>query len=170
MSEDYGQAGEPGKPGEQPIGQEGGRGGAGGRGGMGEPVGRGGEGGAGGRGAPGRTGPQGPQGEDGAGGKWWRRALSTWIAVFTVVVIWQVEQNREHTKEGQQARDAICALKGDLSRRITVSRQFLKERPNGIPGIPPATIKQSIDNQQQTLDALRPVKCSTEERQPTTGG
>jgi hypothetical protein len=158
------ESGEPGKPGEPPIGQQGGRGGEGGRGGMGEPEGEGGKGGAGGRGATGRAGPQGPQGEDGAGGKWWRRALTAWILIFTVVVIWQVGQNREHAKEGQQAREAICALKGDLSRRIDASRQFLKERPNGVPGIPPATIKQSIDNQQQTLDALGSVKCSADER------
>jgi hypothetical protein len=163
-------AGEPGKPGEPPIGQQGGRGGEGGKGGAGEPEGGGGKGGAGGRGATGRAGPQGPQGEQGAGGKWYRRALSAWIVLFTAVVIWQVGQNRDHAREGQQAHDAICALKGDLVRRIEASQDFLAKHPNGIDGISATDISINIANQQLTLDALSPVRCTAEERALTPTG
>lgn len=68
------------------------------------------------------------------------------------------------SQDGKQAHDAICVLKGDLSQRIDSSRDFLAKHPKGILGIPAVTIRQSIANQQRTLEALSPVKCSADER------
>jgi hypothetical protein len=62
--------------------------------------------------------------------------------------------------QGEQAHDAICALKADLDRRIQASLDFLVTHPNGIQGITAATIRQGIANQQLTIDALQEVKCS----------
>jgi hypothetical protein len=55
---------------------------------------------------------------------------------------------------------ALCTLRSDLERRVKDSRDFLEENPDGIPGISPETIAQSIENQQQTIDALGGLDCS----------
>jgi hypothetical protein len=81
-----------------------------------------------------------------------------------------ITQNRERAREGRQAHDAICALKGDLARRIEASQDFLAKHPKGIDGISATDISISIANQQLTLDALSPVRCTAAERKPTTTG
>ena len=67
--------------------------------------------------------------------------------------------NRRLAREGEQAHDALCVIKADLRQRVAAGRKFLREHPRGIPGIPPATLRSSIANQQATLDALKPLAC-----------
>lgn len=88
------------------------------------------------------------------------------ISIFLALVVLAVGFVKvvHLTRDGKQAHDAICALKGDLAQRINQGRDFLKTHPKGILGIPAATIKEGIDNQQRTLDSLGVVKCTADER------
>jgi hypothetical protein len=55
--------------------------------------------------------------------------------------------------------DSLCALRGDLERRVATSQGFLQENPEGIPGIPAETLQASIDNQLRTVEALHGLNC-----------
>lgn len=68
--------------------------------------------------------------------------------------------NNERAAEGRQAHDAICALRADLVNRVAAGRAFLAEHPQGIPGIPAATLQTSIDGQVKTIAALSEVDCN----------
>jgi hypothetical protein len=61
--------------------------------------------------------------------------------------------------ENQNTTRAICALRTDLELRTQSGEAFLKEHPKGIPGIPPATLQQSIDNQKRSIKALSGLSC-----------
>jgi hypothetical protein len=54
---------------------------------------------------------------------------------------------------------ALCALRSDLERRIASSQAFLREHPDGIPGIPARTIRDGIKNQERTIRALSRIDC-----------
>lgn len=71
----------------------------------------------------------------------------------------RIEDIGRLTRENQQAVDALCALRADLRRRARSSRQFLEEHPRGIPGVPAATIRSGIRNQERTIRALRHLSC-----------
>lgn len=62
-------------------------------------------------------------------------------------------------RSSDTTNDALCALRGDLERRVEQSQQFLIEHPNGVGGIPAATIRQGLVNQQHTIHALRKLSC-----------
>ena len=134
----------------------------------------------GGQGIEGERGPQGVEGAEGpmgAGGGIGKRGergprggIPTSIAVIylitTLVVTavfifgaWQTLENRELARDGDEAHDALCVLKLDLERRVGTSRQFLKDNPQGIPGIPPQVIRNGIRNQQATIDSLDKLDC-----------
>lgn len=59
----------------------------------------------------------------------------------------------------RDTHDAICALIADLEERTKSSRTFLVEHPKGIPGIPAATIREGIENQERSIDALSVASC-----------
>lgn len=63
------------------------------------------------------------------------------------------------SNEGAETHAAVCALTADLEARTQSSRDFLHDHPNGIPGIPATTIRESIHNQKRTIDALSVVSC-----------
>jgi hypothetical protein len=54
---------------------------------------------------------------------------------------------------------ALCALRGDLERRVARGQTFLQEHPRGIPGFRPAFIRSTLDGQARTIVALSVVKC-----------
>lgn len=54
---------------------------------------------------------------------------------------------------------AQCSLRGDLEQRVTASQRFLAEHPAGIPGLPAATIQQTIAGQLRTIKSLSGLKC-----------
>lgn len=62
-------------------------------------------------------------------------------------------------RANSQSNDALCALRGDLQRRVVTSREFLVEHPDGIPGISAKTIRDGIDNQKRTIVALSGLSC-----------
>jgi hypothetical protein len=54
---------------------------------------------------------------------------------------------------------ALCTFVNDLESRVRTSQAFLKENPDGIPGIPVKILRDSIRNQQRTIDALSVLEC-----------
>lgn len=62
-------------------------------------------------------------------------------------------------KDGKDGHDALCVFVSDLERRLAQGRAFLKDHPQGIPGIPAAAIQQGLVNQQKTLDSLEGLSC-----------
>jgi hypothetical protein len=101
-----------------------------------------------------------------------RKVTLSFVAIVAISFVvlafmgWQIKQNRARASEGRQAHDAICALKGDLARRIKSSEDFLVKHPKGIDGISATDISISIANQQLTLAALSAVTCTPTERNP----
>jgi hypothetical protein len=56
-------------------------------------------------------------------------------------------------------QQALCAFRHDVEARVVSSEQFLQDHPNGIPGISPAMIRQSLAAQRQTVDSLSILEC-----------
>lgn len=56
-------------------------------------------------------------------------------------------------------RDALCALRADVEERVSVSEDFLREHPAGIPGVPVSSIRVSLEGQQRTVLALTSLSC-----------
>jgi hypothetical protein len=69
-------------------------------------------------------------------------------------------ENARTAQQGDQAHDAICDLRADLERRVETSREFLRENPQGIPGISRRVILTGIANQEETIDALADLDCT----------
>ena len=61
--------------------------------------------------------------------------------------------------EADSNGDALCALRADLEKRVESSQQFLIDHPDGIAGIPARTIREGIENQRRTIDALGDLSC-----------
>ncbi len=90
----------------------------------------------------------------------WRwRAVAVWIVVFTVATGWSIRENRHLAHEGVVSKQALCSFKVDLAARVDSSEQFLKTHPDGAFGISVATIRNSIRNQQATVDSLSILHC-----------
>lgn len=84
------------------------------------------------------------------------------LVAFLVLAVmgYAIRQNRELAREGEAANTALCALRVDLDQRVASSRAFLRENPEGIPGIPPKLIRDGIANQQRTIATLAILDCS----------
>ena len=97
----------------------------------------------------------------------WVAAGLCFILVFAIsvmgVMVWQavrVSQNAEELKTvATETHDSLCAFKADLDKRHTAGEQFLKQNPDGIPGISAVQIQQSLNNQQDTLNSLATLDC-----------
>lgn len=63
------------------------------------------------------------------------------------------------SRDTQQTRFALCALRTDLEVRVTSGQVFLAEHPHGIPGVPVQSIRDGIANQQRTIAALSDLDC-----------
>lgn len=63
------------------------------------------------------------------------------------------------SKQGQEAHAAICTYRSSLERQNASSQKFLLAHPHGIPGIPASLIRNSIADQQKTINALSTVHC-----------
>lgn len=77
------------------------------------------------------------------------------VALVAVVVVGVGYANYKTN----QITDSLCTLRGDLQRRVEQGQEFLKENPEGIEGIPPETLQQSIEGQQRTITALSTLDC-----------
>jgi hypothetical protein len=56
-------------------------------------------------------------------------------------------------------RVSLCALRADAQERIDQSEDFIKENPNGIPGISVEQLRRSTNNSVRTRNALANLKC-----------
>lgn len=81
--------------------------------------------------------------------------------VFIVGYVDAANRRAELTKVTLNTNNALCALRSDLEQRVEGSIQFLKDNPDGVPGISAKVIQQSIDNQTQTINALSQLHCVT---------
>jgi hypothetical protein len=81
------------------------------------------------------------------------------LVMVLVVVMSAVWVLVDTTQKGSQTHDAVCIFRADLERRAEDGRTFLKNNPDGIPGIPAAVIQTSIDNQERTIAALASLDC-----------
>lgn len=64
------------------------------------------------------------------------------------------------SNEGSETHAAVCALTADLEQRTQSTRDFLRKHPKGIPGLATAPqLRESLHNQERTLDALSVVSC-----------
>lgn len=61
--------------------------------------------------------------------------------------------------EGAEAHAAICVFRADLEQRVRSGRDFLADHPAGFAGIPAATLRASLANEQQTVSALSGLNC-----------
>lgn len=93
----------------------------------------------------------------------------SWFSVFVCALSLTLFAYTSYQRSGDRAaieklaietNAALCALRADLQRRHDAGVAFLKENPNGIPGISAADIQRSLGNQQATLDALSDLSCS----------
>lgn len=56
-------------------------------------------------------------------------------------------------------KKGLCALRTDAEDRINQTQDFIKEHPDGIPGISIAQLKRSTNNSVRTFMALEEVDC-----------
>jgi hypothetical protein len=75
------------------------------------------------------------------------------VSLFGVSSLYLVARNN---------RDSLCSLKADIQLRFVTGKQFLKDHPNGIPGITAETLRQSVRNQKATLDSLSGLDCQSD--------
>jgi hypothetical protein len=90
----------------------------------------------------------------------WTIILFVALGAVTAAGIYEVAQRRAELQHvANQTIGALCTFRADLARRAEDGRLFLVEHPDGIPGIPPAVIRQNVENQLRTLDALSGLPC-----------
>jgi hypothetical protein len=88
------------------------------------------------------------------------RAVYFALVVVTAVAFGTLfVQSRNLAAQGNDAHQAICALRTDLEQRVENAQTFLLTHPQGIPGIPVSVIRNGLTNQQKTIDALRHLNC-----------
>jgi hypothetical protein len=64
------------------------------------------------------------------------------------------------TNEGTETHEAVCALVSDLEERTQSTRVFLASHPHGVPGLATGSqVRESLRNQERTLDALGVISC-----------
>lgn len=102
------------------------------------------------------------------------RRLAIWqvvqsAALVAIVVAGFVVQGQQNARDRERAhmaaaealrnRTALCGLRHDLEQRVAGGERFLREHPNGIPGIPAGTLRTSINGQVRTIMVLGVLDC-----------
>jgi hypothetical protein len=90
----------------------------------------------------------------------WTIVLFAALCVVTAGGLWEAYNHRANLENvAEQTISALCTFRSDLERRVETSVQFLKDNPDGIPGLSAEAIQTSINNQQRTVDALADLPC-----------
>lgn len=63
-------------------------------------------------------------------------------------------------------KEALCSVRHDSERRVILAEAFLKENPNGIPGISIDSLRRSTNNAKQTVDSLSSLDCKPLKEDP----
>lgn len=58
-----------------------------------------------------------------------------------------------------ESKEGLCALRNDAERRVILGDQFLKDNPNGIPGISIDSLRRSVRNSKETVKSLSSLSC-----------
>jgi hypothetical protein len=88
--------------------------------------------------------------------------IAMYIAVAAMGIYFYVDAANARAHLAMVANDtnnALCALRGDLERRVIVDAAFLEENPEGLPGLPARLIREGIENQERTIAALSGLDC-----------
>ena len=91
-----------------------------------------------------------------------RATISLFLAValvFGLGLYNAYHQRNELRQEVVRINASLCVFVNDLEQRVQASVQFLEENPEGIPGLSPALIRDSIANQRRTIDSLSGLEC-----------
>ena len=89
-----------------------------------------------------------------------RRTLRL-LVVATVVLFVGLGGGMAWTySQANESQNALCALRGDLEKRVAGTQTYLAEHPEGFPGVSPATLRKSLKDQQRTIAALGDLPCS----------
>lgn len=85
----------------------------------------------------------------------------TFALLMIVVISMGLQQRhiRQLSREGTQAHTALCVFRDDLQRRVERSENFIKEHPEGVTGIPVATLQADVKNKKDTLASLDLLTC-----------
>jgi hypothetical protein len=84
------------------------------------------------------------------------------VLMMTLVIIGYTDSANQRDAIRQtslQSHNALCSFVADLQGRVASAEDFLREHPNGIPGLSVEAIRTSIENQKQTIEALSNLKC-----------
>lgn len=71
-------------------------------------------------------------------------------------------------KTAQASKDGLCAIRQDSERRVTLGEQFLKNNPNGIPGISIDSLRRSVANAKETVESLSSLNCPPAKKSKAT--
>lgn len=88
-----------------------------------------------------------------------RRQAYAIVALALVVVVAVVYFYWTLSSETDRTRSSLCTFLVDLEQRVQSSDDFLKDHPDGIPGVPAATLRASLKNQRATIASLAGLDC-----------
>lgn len=71
-------------------------------------------------------------------------------------------------RTAQDSKEGLCAIRQDSERRVTLGTQFLKENPNGIPGISIDSLRRSVNNAKETVTSLSSLDCPPTKKKAST--
>ncbi len=81
------------------------------------------------------------------------------IMTFSFALYTAAQQRHQLEHEAQRTIGALCTFRADLQKRYDDGVAFLADNPDGIPGLPAATIQRSLDAQHDTLISLANLPC-----------
>jgi hypothetical protein len=82
--------------------------------------------------------------------------LTAALTILVVLSLISIQRVGDYSTETQ---GALCALRGDLEQRVERSREFLRDHPEGLLGIPASAIHVSLEGQERTVAVLGSLDC-----------
>lgn len=101
----------------------------------------------------------------------WKRTFNilTLLVIAAAIYVSAMGSHRQGqlAKQGAETHDAICTFRADLQRRFDDGQAFLRMTPEermkkygpSLGSTPESVVKNSLANQQQTLDSLGALDC-----------
>jgi cell division protein FtsX len=75
------------------------------------------------------------------------------VGLFAITLASRVADQTDRTNA------ALCTFRADIETRAIQTEEFLREHPEGVAGIPAATLRQSLKGQRSTVAALGSLNC-----------
>lgn len=90
----------------------------------------------------------------------WVYGIVVPLLIVAIIVVGYHDRTR-FGRDGVQARRALCAFRIDLEARVKNTQAFLRTHPTGLPelGISAGTMRNTLRNQQESIDSLDSLKC-----------